>query len=65
MFIYKYNLATVSIQCYGRSLKTSRSNDFNIYNYELYISDLIKFNFKLAGGWGGGEGALSFLLDKL
>ena len=40
MFIYKYNLATVSIQWYGRSLRISQFNDYNLYNYESYISYL-------------------------
>jgi hypothetical protein len=40
MFIYKYNLTTVSIQWYGRSLRISQFNDYNLYNYESYISYL-------------------------
>jgi len=40
MFIYKYNFATVSIQCYGRSLIISWINDYILYNYESYISYL-------------------------
>ena len=40
MFIYKYNLATVSIHWYGRSLRISQFNEYNLYNCESYISYL-------------------------
>jgi len=55
------DFATVSYKCYGRSLRISRFNDYNLYNYELYISYLNIYNFKLAGV----KGALSFLLVEL
>jgi hypothetical protein len=58
MFIYKYNLATVSIQWYGRSLRISQFNDYNLYNYESYKSYLKN----AISNWRRG---VSFLLDEL